>query len=202
MVVFQLQRRIQLAVVLDHLGSPLVILTMIINWISPSLIISTSNFGIFLGCTNGTFFDQLTYSTGDFSEPLGIAVADFDRDGRLDVVTANYGTNNVGIFLGHASESFLNAPDYSTGLSSQPVSIAVGDFNNDTHSDIVVANNGTNNIMVLFGSGYGTFLSHITYSTGNNSQPCWVAVGDLNNDTRLDIVVANSGNDNVGVFLG
>ena len=86
-------------------------------------------------------------------------------------------------------------------LSSQPLCIAIGDFNNDTHSDIVVANNGTNNIMVLFGSGYGTFLGQITYFTGNNSQPCWVAVGDVNNDSRFDIVVANSGNDNVGVFL-
>ena len=110
-------------------------------------------------------------------------------------------TDNVGVFLGYVSESFLSAPAYSTGFSSRPTSIAVGDFDNDTRLDVVVANNGTDNVMVLFGSGYGTFVSQTTYSTGNGSHPCWVAVGDFNNDSRLDIVVANSGTNNVGIFL-
>ncbi|CAF5025798.1 unnamed protein product, partial [Rotaria sp. Silwood1] len=40
----------------------------------------------------------------------------------------------------------------------------------------------------------------MTYST--DSSPWSIAVGDFNNDTILDIVVANLGSDNVGVFLG
>jgi predicted Zn-dependent protease with MMP-like domain/predicted nucleotidyltransferase len=161
----------------------------------------SNNLGVLLGCINGTFFSQLTYLTGDGSQPLSIAVGDFNNDSRLDVVVANSFTDNVGVFLGYASESFLSAPAYSTGFSSQPTSVAVGDFNNDTRLDIVVANNGTDNVTVLFGSGYGTFVSQATYSTGYGSYPCWVAVGDFNNDSRLDIVVANSGTNNVGVFL-
>jgi hypothetical protein len=161
-----------------------------------------NNLGVLLGCVNGTFFSQLTYSTGDGSQPFFMAVGEFNNDSRLDIVVANFATDSVGVFLGYVSESFLSAPAYSTGFSSQPTSVAVGDFNHDTRLDIVVANNGTDNVMVLFGSGYGTFVSQAMYSTGYSSHPCWVAVGDFNNDSRLDIVVANSGTNNVGVFLG
>jgi hypothetical protein len=157
--------------------------------------------GVLLGCANGTFFSQLNYFIGDGSQPYSIAVGDFNNDSRLDIIVTSTFTDNVGVFLGYVSESFLSAPAYSTGLFSRPTSIAVGDFDNDTRLDVVVANNGTDNIMVLFGSGYGTFVSQRTYSTGNDANPCWVAVGDFNNDSRLDIVVANSGTNNVGIFL-
>jgi hypothetical protein len=161
----------------------------------------TNSFSVLLGCVNGTFFSPLNYFIADGSQPSSIAVGDFNNDNRLDIIVANSGIDNVGVFLGCVSESFLSAPAYSTGLFSQPTSIAVGDFDNDTRLDVVVANNGTDNIMILFGSGYGTFVSDTSYSTGNDSYPCWVAVGDFNNDSRLDIVVANSGTNNVGIFL-
>ena len=132
---------------------------------------------------------------------ISIAVGDFNNDHRLDIIVTSTFTDHVGVFLGYASESFLFAPPTSTGSLSQPSSIAVGDFDHDTRLDIVVANNGADNVMVLFGSGYGTFVNQITYSTGHDSKPCWVAVGDFNNDSRLDIVVANSGANNVGIFL-
>ncbi len=161
----------------------------------------SNSFGVLLGCGNGTFFSQLNYFIADGSQPVSIAVGDFNNDGRLDIIVTSTNTDNVVLFLGYISESFLNAPSYPTGLFSQPISIAVGDFDNDTRLDVVVANNGTDNIMVLFGSGYGTFVSHTTYPTGIDSYPCWVAVGDFNNDSRLDIVVANSGTNNIGIFL-
>jgi hypothetical protein len=161
----------------------------------------SNSFSVLLGFVNGTFFSPLNYFIVDGSQPNSIAVGDFNNDSRLDIIVANSGIDNVGVFLGYVSEGFLNAPAYSTGPSSQPVSIAVGDFDNDARLDVVVANNGTDNIMILFGSGYGTFVSHTSYSTGNGSYSCWVAVGDFNNDSRLDIVVANSGTNNVGIFL-
>jgi hypothetical protein len=161
----------------------------------------SNSFGVLLGCANGTFFSQLNYFIADGSQPVSIAVGDLNNDGRLDIMVTRSNIDNVGVFLGYVSESFLNAPSYPTGLFSQPISIAVGDFDNDTRLDVVVANNGTDNVMVLFGSGYGTFISQTTYSTGNDSNPCGVAVGDFNNDNRLDIVVANSGTHNIGIFL-
>ncbi|CAF0779959.1 unnamed protein product [Adineta steineri] len=161
----------------------------------------TNYLGVLLGCTNGTFFDPLTYSTGENSQPWNLAVGDFNKDKRLDIVVANSNTDNIGMFFGYVNEGFLNAPAYSTGSSSQVTSIAVGDFNNDTRLDVVITNNATNNVKVIFGSGYGTFLYDVTYSTGNDSQPCSVSVADLNNDNQLDFVVANSGINTISIFL-
>ncbi|CAF1367328.1 unnamed protein product, partial [Adineta steineri] len=161
----------------------------------------TNSLGVLLGCINGTFFDPLTHSTGDNSRPYFLAVGDFNKDKRLDIVVANSGTDNTGMFFGYVSEDFVNAPAYSTGSSSQVSSIAVGDFNNDTRLDVVITNNATNNVKVIFGSGYGTFLYDITYSTGYGSQPCSVCVADLNNDNRLDFVVANAGIHTISIFL-
>ncbi|CAF1675044.1 unnamed protein product, partial [Rotaria magnacalcarata] len=50
------------------------------------------------------------------------------------------------------------------------------------------------------GCGDGTFERQITYSTGIS--PSSVAVGDFNNDSRLDIIVTNSGSGDVSLFLG
>ncbi|CAF1461237.1 unnamed protein product [Adineta steineri] len=161
----------------------------------------TNYLGVLLQCINGTFFDPLTYSTGENSQPYNLAVGDFNNDKRLDIIVANLDTDNISMFFGYVNESFLNAPAYSTGSSSQVTSIAVGDFNNDTRLDVVITNNATNNVKVIFGSGYGTFVNDITYSTGNDSQPCSVSVADLNNDNQLDFVVANSGINTISIFL-
>ncbi|CAF4630636.1 unnamed protein product, partial [Rotaria socialis] len=53
---------------------------------------------------------------------------------------------------------------FSTGLS--PWSVAVGDFNNDTRLDIVVANSDDNSVSVLLGYGNGSFQNQMTFSTG------------------------------------
>ena len=79
--------------------------------------------------------------------------------------------------------------------------ISVGDFNNDNISDIAVANAGTNNIVVLFGFGDGSFLLGTAYSTGTASVPFALTNGDFNKDGRLDIAVANSQSSPIGIFL-
>ncbi|CAF5038588.1 unnamed protein product [Rotaria sp. Silwood1] len=73
----------------------------------------------------------------------------------------------------------------------QPPNCTVGDFNNDTILDIVVVNRGNDTIGIFLGWGNGFFSSQTTFMTGFNSQPNAVAVGDFNNDTLLDIIVAN-----------
>ena len=150
----------------------------------------TSNVAIFLGY-NGSFTSPQTYSTRDPSNPYSVAVGDFNTDGRLDMVVANYWSGSIDIFLGNGDGTFSFQTTYSTGSGSYPYDVAIGDFNNDSRLDIVVANYGTNNIGIFLGYGNGTFSNQITYSTGSNSYPQSVAVGDFNNDSRLDIAVAN-----------
>jgi hypothetical protein len=161
-----------------------------------------SNVGIFIESSNGGFENQVTYSTGYLSLPFWVAVEDFDEDGRLDIAVSNYNNNNVGIFLGYGNGSFAPIVKYSTGIGSAPKQVRVADFNNDNILDIAVANYGTNNIVVLFGFGDGTFLLGTAYPTGVGSAPNALAIGYFNNDTRLDIVVGNFLSNTIQIFLG
>jgi hypothetical protein len=162
----------------------------------------TNSIGILLGYGNGSFQDQTTYSTGYDSIPYSLVVADFNEDNRMDIAVANYGTNNIGIFLGYDNGTFSSQNTYTTLPKSNPYSIAIGDFNNDNHLDIVVSNSGTGNIGIFLGYGNGTFLAQTTYSTGTNSYPQYITLGDFKKDNELDIVIVDSKNNQVHVLPG
>jgi hypothetical protein len=161
-----------------------------------------SNVGVLLGNGDGTFQAQMTFSTGAGSGPTSVAVGDFNHDTRLDIVVANRIVSNVGVLLGNGDGTFQAQTTFSFGVGSDPASVAVGDFNHDTRLDIVVANAGSNTVGVSLGNGDGTFLVQPAFSTGVGSEPYMVAVSDFNNDTRLDIAVANLNIGNVAIFLG
>jgi streptogramin lyase len=162
----------------------------------------TDSVGVLLGYGNGTFGNQKLFSSGDHSNPCWVSVGDFNRDNQLDIATANWNNNNVGILLGYGNGTFADIKTYSTGTGSAPYSIGVDDFNNDSILDIAVANQGSGDIVVLFGFGDGSFLLGTSYSTGSGSQPWVLGIGDFNNDSRLDMTVANFQSNNIGIFLG
>ncbi|CAF4887954.1 unnamed protein product, partial [Rotaria sp. Silwood2] len=161
----------------------------------------TNSIGIFLAQDNETFTNQQIYPTGFDSRPYSLVVNDFNNDNYLDIAVANYGTNNIGVFLGNKNGKFANQSVFSLN-SSRPFFITVGDFNNDNQTDIVVANPDSDTVSILLGNGDGSFQDQITYSTGYGSLPIALVVGDFNKDNQLDIVVANYGTDNIGIFFG
>ncbi len=75
--------------------------------------------------------------------------------------------------------------------SSNSISVAVGDFNDDNRLDIAVANHWSNTVDIFLGHWDGTFSTQVICSTGSGSGPYSIAVDDFNNDSQLDIVVAN-----------
>ncbi len=83
-----------------------------------------------------------------------------------------------------------------------PVSLAVGDTNQDGDVDVVTANSTGRDVSVFSGLGNGALGVAANYSLANNSQPDAVASGDLNKDGIPDLVVANYNLNTVTVFLG
>jgi hypothetical protein len=141
-----------------------------------------NNIGVFLRHTNGTFTDQIIYSTGTDSTPYAVAVIDFNKDQQLDIAVANFDSHNIGIFLGtdngtfnigvflqDINGSFANPINFSTGYDSDPYALAVGDLNNDNKLDSVVVNYGTNNVGIFLRHGNGIFAIQIIFTTGINS---------------------------------
>jgi hypothetical protein len=141
-----------------------------------------------------SFAAQVTYPVG--TGPQAIATADLRHDGKLDLVTANFGANTISVQLGNGNGTFGAATSYAVG--TEPAAVAVGDFNGDGKLDIVTANEGDNTVSVLIGNGDGTFQAAKSYAVG--SQPVSVAVGDF--DGKLDIVTANQGDDTVSLLPG
>ena len=157
---------------------------------------------IFLNNGNRTF-SYLVVSLAVFSfAPSSLDVGDFSNDNILDIVIVSSQTNDIMVLPGDSDGKFLWGKIYSTGIGSASIALAMGDFNNDTRLDIAVTNYYTNNMVVFLGGGSEPFASVKKYETGYGSQPHSVAIGDVNNDRHMDIVVANYGTDNVGVLMG
>jgi hypothetical protein len=148
-----------------------------------------------LACSSFNFSPATNFNSGVF--PDAVAVADFNLDGKPDLVTAN-GSDSVSVLLGNGAGSFGAAANFSVG--SFPRSVAVGDFNLDGKPDLATANNGSDNVSVLQGNGAGSFGTAVNFSVGIS--PVSVAVGDFNLDGKPDLATANSGSDNVSVLLG
>ncbi|CAF4911856.1 unnamed protein product, partial [Rotaria socialis] len=62
---------------------------------------------------NTTFTGKTTYSTG--SKPRSLNAVDVNGDGKLDIIVANYGSNNVGVLLNIGNGSFAAQTTYPAG---------------------------------------------------------------------------------------
>jgi hypothetical protein len=156
--------------------------------------------GVLLGNGDGTFQPAQTYDSGG-NGAGGIAVADVNGDGKLDVVVANVcaagtfcdgnsTTGSVAVLLGKGDGTFKPAQVFSSGDQISRY-LVLGDFNGDGRLDVVVADGcggcGHQNFSVLLGNGNGTFQAAHTYSLGGEA--LGIAAGDVNGDGKLDIVV-------------
>ena len=135
-----------------------------------------------------TFMTPLMLSTE--SEPTSIVVGDFNRDGKLDIVTGDATANSVSFFAGNGDGTFAAAVN-SFALNF-PVSIAAGDVNGDGILDLVTVAPNFNQVAILLGKGDGTFLQRTEFAAG--TQPWAAALADFNSDGRLDIATANTVN--------
>ncbi|WP_419952931.1 beta strand repeat-containing protein [Methylobacterium sp.] len=132
------------------------------------------------------------------SDPMSVAVADVNEDGKLDILTANIGSSTVSVRLGDGAGGFSGATDVAVGFA--PIGMTVADVNGDGKLDILTANMADNSVSVRLGDGVGGFSGTTEIAVG--SEPMSVTVADVDGDGDLDILTANSGNRTVSVRLG
>jgi len=166
--------------------------------VEAALLVNLSSGGGGTGSTttqgDGTFQAKQSFSTGGL--PYSVAVADFNGDGKSDLVTAD-NANTASVLLGNGDGTFQAKQSFGAGGS--PASVAVADFNGDGKSDLVTADYNTNTASVLLGNGDGTFQAKQSFGTW---MPYSVAVADFNGDSKSDLLTAQTTGNSASVLLG
>jgi hypothetical protein len=117
--------------------------------------------------------------------PDSVGIGDFNNDGLSDVaMTTNA---QLYVFL-QKSDGNLDTP-VAYDARSRTTSLAVGDLNNDSRVDIVIAHPYPNTINVFFQQPDGTLAARVVYPV--STTPDAIAVGDLNNDGLDDIAISH-----------
>lgn len=137
------------------------------------------------------------------SVPNDICVADFNKDGNLDLAFPNHERKYLTVLLGDGKGKFAQAkgsPFRTEGIPHVH-GIATGDFNNDGWLDLVTDSWGNDQVEVIFGGNTALrWTQHKFFKVGKRPYQR-LRAGDLNGDGIPDIVTTNTESNNVTVLL-
>jgi hypothetical protein len=176
-----------------------------------------SDFGayvaVLLGTGLGHFSSPIKFripkNHGKFGRPTALAVGDFNGDHNLDVaitipVSDSNDPGSVVVLFGNGAGTLRKGTVANAG--TDPLSIAVADFNGDGILDLVVSNDpcypacgNPGAISVLVGAGDGTFQAPQTFATGGELP--FLTVADFNGDGKPDVATANGDSRSISVLL-
>ncbi len=166
---------------------------------------------------DGTFSAPRQFGVGAFQapNPVGddanlntfrrdVLAADFNHDGNLDLVITNWDSADVSVLLGRGDGTFQ--PQRRFNAAAFPIGVTSGDVNNDGNLDLVVIDspeiNVPNKLAVLLGRGDGTFQPQKLQDLPKILFLAVAALGDLDNNGTLDLVVGGGINDGLDIFRG
>lgn len=166
-----------------------------------AIAIGTSNLYTFLGSNRGVWATPVKYNAQPDTDDL--AVGDLDGNGSLDVAVVSWpvggSAGRLDVWLNNGSGVLTPGPSMTTDARSTRVIVA--DVNADGRPDIIVPT--ATRIQVFRNQGGAVFAAPSSYTTGTDpyAYPESVAVGDMDNDGRTDILAAYYAGD-VYVFGG
>jgi FG-GAP-like repeat len=159
---------------------------------------------VFRNLGGGSFNTLINLSMGNFLEPQGIDLADFDSDGKFDIVTASEGMENqqhVSVFLqDNFGTPWVGPINGNTG-GMAPTAVATADFDLDGHVDCAATDADSNDVSLKKNGGIGIFFLPVVVPVGQDPRALVLLTGDLDGDGDHDLVALNRESDDVSVLI-
>jgi hypothetical protein len=141
----------------------------------------------------------------------GLAAADLNADAAEDLIVARDGTSSgtptdagLTVLFGTGSGGFGSATSVGTVANRRTSvgEVATGDFDEDADTDVALSDHQGDRVLVFSGNGSGGFSSPVAFSSGFNTNPSQISVGDFDSDGDDDLAVADDAFEDVLVLPG
>ena len=123
---------------------------------------SSGDVSVLLGTATGTFVPAAGSPLKVGKVPISVAIGDLNGDQHPDLAVANLGSDDVRVLLGTGTGAFARAPGLPLKTGNRPISVVIGDLNEDQHPDLAVANLDSDDVTVLL-SGVRCVVPRLTH---------------------------------------
>jgi len=159
----------------------------------------SNDFRIYLNNGNNydTMYSLYTIPSGSYPSPSD--AADFNHDGKVDIVIGNAGNNIMSLFIASGGAVYQTGIPYTAANNVRGV--AISDLDGDGYDDVITANRGGSNISLFKNNGSGTFGSPVNINTIGNGETA-VMMTDANNDGIMDAFIGCYSSNEIVLMLG
>ncbi len=152
---------------------------------------------IFFGDGSGKF--PAAVNVPAHKTPAGLAAADFNRDGKLDLAVTNAGSGDFSLLLASPEVHFAPPVQIPYGGHAS-YGITTGDFDGDGHVDVALTETQQSSVQLFRGDGAGHLTSLTAVRAGAGARG--LAAGDVNGDGVIDLVTADTAAGTMSILLG